>query len=120
VKRVCEITSLIGVMVVLYSTIIPFRIFDNELKDIIYFRGIILGGLLISLSLPKLIDDIIIKSMFNAIFGGFVSIFITSTTNYICECIPIDYYYSIAIKVSLVCLIIIIIYRKWIYPSLFQ
>ena len=117
-NKVCEIIATIGLMVVFMAAIIPFSSIDKTTVDILYFRGIILGATLISVSIAKLIHNDVLKSLLNAISGGLAALMYYSTRNLFCDCIDIGLYFSFVYEIVVYGFIIITTFRKWIIPSL--
>jgi hypothetical protein len=92
------ITIPIGLFMILFSAAIPFvSIFSADVEDIIYFRGILLGSLLLGLGGAWLTQGyVFINCMVKSITSGIFSLLFISTYNLIADnLIPTKMYFSL-------------------------
>lgn len=106
-----QILLVLGLSVGLFSIVIPFAdMLPEQVEDIIYFRGILLSGLLFNIfgavNLKGFYQNIII-----AIGGGLIALILMSTYNLLCDvCIDTyNYYFITFIIVGATLLILILI-----------
>lgn len=116
-KEVFEFISLIGVLLLVYSTTIPYANLSEQMSNVLYFRGIISSGIIITVGLAGLSTNLYAKSVFNSATLGLSALLYFSTKNILCDCVDIHYYYSLTIMVTSITFVTAIIYRRWIYPS---
>jgi len=112
-----KILIVIGVVVGLFSTTIPFTsIFNGELEyieDIIYFRGILLGFILVSIGSAAVLQGYH-KIITIAIGCGGISLFIASTFNLIFDdLISTSNYFKVAFFASGGSLLVIILIKAF-------
>lgn len=113
----------VGIFLGIFSALISFmdlfKNFENpkEIENIIYFRGIIIGFLLISISSAIIFKSYkLFFSLFIGFSGGLFSLVFTSTYNLICDvCIQTRLYFLITFIVTFLGFVITIInYRSWL------
>lgn len=104
-----EILIVIGIVVGFFSAVIPFAtIFSEELEDIIYFRGILLGFIFVSVGSAALLNGYY-KIITISIGCGIVAVFIASSFNLMFDELINTYnYFKIAFLVFSISLLIVI------------
>lgn len=104
-----EILIVIGIVVGFFSAVIPFTtIFSEELEDIIYFRGILLGFIFVGVGSAALLNEYY-KIITISISSGIVSVFISSSFNLMFDGLINTYhYFNLAFLVSSISLFILI------------
>ena len=110
----------LGLFIILFSAIIPYSdIWGNIIENRIYFRGILLGGLITSIGCAAITrENKIVSSLMISLGGGFFALLFMSTYNLICDtCISTYWYFLVTFIVSLGGFIIILIWRLWLYKT---
>lgn len=104
----------IGIAIILFSAIIPFSdIFSEDIEDIIYFRGILIGILLISLGSAAILRGCL-QNLAIALGGGIASLLFMSTLNLIFDkLIATQNYFYWTFVVTFSSFLIIITLRLW-------
>lgn len=111
---------IVGLLIGIYSATIPFIFKNNsELGTIIYFRGIILGFLIISISSAVSLKRPY-KIIFKGISGALLILIIISTLNLIFDDFIKTYWYFISVFVITFLGIFINIIRLWFYNKSMQ
>lgn len=111
-KDKLKILIVIGIVVGILSAIIPFaRIFNDIIGNRIYFRGILLGSILVCIGSATVLQGYH-KAVVSAVGFGAISLFITSTLNLIhTDLIKTENYFWWTIYVSSVSLLVIILIK---------
>lgn len=111
---------IVGLLIGIYSATIPFIFRNNsELGTIIYFRGIVLGFLIISISSAVSIQQPY-RTIVNGITGGLLTLIIISTLNLIFDGLIRTYWYFISVFAITFLGIFINIIRLWFYNKSMQ
>lgn len=116
-KENLKILIVLGIFIGLFSTTIPFTsIFINELEyieDIIYFRGILLGFILVGIGSAAVLQGYH-KIITVSITCGGISLFITSSFNLIFDDLIItSNYFKVAFIASGLSLLVIILIKAY-------
>ena len=114
-KNKLEIIFTIGLIIGFLVLIIPFADIMNEInEDRLFFRGILLAGLLFSLY-GSIVFNGFLKSISMSIGGGVLTLTVISTYNLICKgCINTYSYYLITFIVTILLLIILTAIKLWV------
>jgi peptidoglycan/LPS O-acetylase OafA/YrhL len=118
-KKIATIFVFIGLFLGLFSAIVPYAdIFSVKWENRIYFRGILLGFLLISFS-AALIENRYIQDAIIALGSGIMSLLFISTLNLLidtpqADIIKTEFYFTATFWIIGGVFIILTISRLWL------
>jgi len=118
-KKIATIFVVIGLFLGLFSAIVPYAdIFSVKWENRIYFRGILLGFLLISFS-AALIENRYIQDAIIALGSGIMSLLFISTLNLLIDTpqdniIKTEFYFTATFWIIGGVFIILTISRLWL------
>lgn len=114
-NKLANILQVFGGLLLVYSAVVTFKLdIAPEIEDIIYFRGILLGAVMLLLGSAINSNKIITQNILLSLgFGNFM-VLIASTYNLVFDAdINLDIYFDIAIYATFVGMALIIIIRVW-------
>lgn len=113
-NKLADILKVIGGILLLYSAVITFKTnLPQEIENIIYFRGIVLGSTLIFVGSGISSKNYLCQNLLYSLASGSFLVFVASVYNLIYDSkINLDFYFDVAIFGNMCSFIVIISAKK--------
>lgn len=120
IEYIAPYLILFGIMVGLYSAVIPFKDYFSEIwEDRIYFRGILIGFLFVSIGSAVVTQNLFIQNGIISMGVGVFSLLFISTLNLLIDSqdgdfIKTELYFIFTFWVIIIVFIVLIIIQLWL------
>jgi hypothetical protein len=115
-RKFAEILIFLGGLLLVFSATITFKLeLPKEIDQIIYYRGILLGSILIIVGSAIIVKSFFIQNALISLGSGNLALIIVSSLNLLFDdFIDLDFYFTFTMYIVIITMILLTIIRLWL------